>query len=205
MLLKLVDGEQVIVRTRADYRALLPGAVNLLVTIALMSFLLGYVSRDTQPAFIQHYSHLGVFLIWTLGVLALVFGTVKPLIGWLNRFTYLTTERIVQKNFLGAAQATVVPLALLAQNQVRQSKLQEMSRAGDIILVHGAYGQHQRTRLKDMPDAGRLNTLIAEELGEHRRREHARAQAAQQAAYARRSYDAAAGRLHGPAFGGGRG
>src|SRR5699024_8266533 len=102
MLLKLVAGEQVVVRTRAHRRALLPAVVNLLVTIGLMSFLLGYVSRDTQPQFLQHYSHIFVFLIWAVGLLALVFGTVKPALGWLNRHTYLTTERIVQKNLLGA-------------------------------------------------------------------------------------------------------
>src|SRR5699024_12172722 len=110
--------------------ALLPVVVNLLVTIGLMSFLLGYVSRDTQPTFIQHYSHIFVFIIWALGLLSLVFGTLKPALGWLNRHTYLTTERIVQKNMIGASHATVIPLALLAQTEVRQAKLQQMSEIG---------------------------------------------------------------------------
>lgn len=182
MLLKLVEGEQVVVRTRAHHRALLPVVVNLLVTIGLMSFLLGYVSRDTQPTFIQHYSHIFVFIIWALGLLSLVFGTLKPVLSWLNRHTYLTTERVVQKNMIGAAHATVIPLALLAQSEVRQGKLQQMSGAGTVALVHGAFGQHQRTRLRDMPDAERLNNLIAQELSSHRRRAQA-----QQAAQARRA------------------
>lgn len=180
MLLKLVEGEQVIVRTRAHHRALLPVVVNLLVTIALVSFLLGYVSRDTQPTFVQQYSHIFVFIIWALGLLSLVFGTLKPAWGWLNRNTYLTTERIVQKNMIGAGHATVIPLALLAQTEVRQAKLQQMSGAGTVALVHGAFGQHQRTRLRDMPDAERFNNLIAQELSSHRRRAQA-----QQAAHAR--------------------
>lgn len=182
MLLKLVQGEQVIVRTRAHHRALLPMVVNLLVTVGLMSFLLGYVSRDTQPTFVQHYSHIFVFIIWALGLLSLAFGTVKPGLGWLNRVTYLSTERVVQKNMIGAGQATVIPLALLTQTEVRQTKLQQMSGAGTIALVHGAFGQHQRTRLRDMPDAERFNDLIAQELSSHRRRAQA-----QQAAHARRA------------------
>lgn len=178
MLLKLVDGEQVIIRTRAHHRALLPAALNLLATLAVMSFLLGYIARGDQPEFIQHYQHIASFFIWTIGLLFLVFGTFKPLLVWLNRYTYLTTERIVQKNFIGAAQASVIPLALLAQAELKQSSLQEMAGSGDIALVHGAFGQHQRTRLRDMPDAETMNRLIAEELSAYRRR--IQAQQAQQ-------------------------
>ncbi len=195
MLLKLVDGEQVVVRTRAHHRALLPAVINLLVTIVLMSFLLGYVSRPTQPAFIEHYRHILVFLIWAAGLISLAFGSLKPALVWLNRFTYLTTERVVQKNLIGAAQATVVPLALLSQVELRISRMQGMSGAGDLLLIHGAYGQHQRTRLKDMPDAERFNTLIAEQLSEYRRRAARAAYAAGPQPYA------APGDVYGSAFG----
>lgn len=197
MLLKLVDGEQVVVRTRAHPRALIPAVVNLLVTMALMSFLLGYVSRDTQPEFIQHYSHIFVFLIWAAGLLSLAFGTVKPVMTWLNRYTYLTTERIVQKNLVGAAQATVIPLALVAQTEVKQSRMQELAGAGDVAVVHGAFGQHQRTRLRDMPDAEQFNTLLAQELSAYRAR--AQARRAQHPA----PHDIARGDVHGASFGGG--
>lgn len=202
MLLKLVDGEQVIIRTRAHHRALLPAAINLLVTIALMSFLLGYISRGTQPEFIQHYSHLGSFLIWTGGLLTLAFGTVKPLIIWLNRFTFLTTERIVQKNLIGAAQAVVVPLGLTTQVELRQSQMQSVAGSGDIQVVHGAHGTFQRTTLREMPDAEQFNTIIGEQLAEYRRRQQARAYAAQQAYAARQAQMASHGDVHGASFGG---
>lgn len=170
MRLKLVDGEQVIVRTRAHYRALLPAAVTLLSTVAVMSFLLAYISRGDQAAFIQHYQHLGAMMIWVFGLLSLVFGVLKPALIWANRFTFLTNERVVQKNMVGSPQATVVPLALLSQAEFRASSLQQVSGAGDVTLVHGAYGRQQRTILKDMPDAESLNRLIAEQLGDYRRR-----------------------------------
>lgn len=204
MLLKLVEGEQVIVRTRAHLRALLPAVVNLLVTIGLMSFLLGYVTRDTQPTFIQHYSHIFVFLIWAAGLLSLAFGSLKPALGWLNRLTYLTTERIVQKNLIGAAQATVIPLALTSQTEVRQSRMQKMSGAGTIAVVHGAFGQHQRSRLRDMPDAEHFNTLVAGELSAYRRRLQAH-QAAHAAPPQRQMPDHFRGDVHGASFGGGHG
>lgn len=204
MLLKLVAGEQVIVRTRAHPRALLPAVISLLVTIGLMSFLLGYVSRDTQPTFVQHYSHIFVFLIWTLGLLSLAFGTLKPALGWLNRLTFLTTERIVQKNLLGAAQPTVIPLALTAQTEVRQTRMQKMNSAGTIAVVHGAFGQHQRTRLRDMPDAEHLNTLIAGELSAYRQRIQAH-QAAHAAPPPQSVPDHARGDVRGGSFGGGHG
>lgn len=203
MALKLVDGEQVIVRTRAHPRALLPAVTNLLVTIALMSFMLGYVSRDTQPAFVQHYSHILVFLIWAAGLLSLTFGSLKPTLGWLNRLTYLTTERMVQKNLLGAAQATVIPLALMVQTEVRRSRLQKMSSAGTIAVVHGAFGQHQRTRLRDMPDAEHFDTLIAEELSAYRRR--AQAQQAGRELPGSTAPAHTRGDVDGASFGGGHG
>lgn len=179
MKLKLVDGEQVIIRTRAHHRALFPALVNFLVTVTVMSFLLGYISRADQPAFVEHYHHIGVFVIWAGGLLALAFGSVKPLLSWGNRMTYLTSHRLVQKNLLGAAQPSVVPLGLLSEVQLKQSRMQSMSAAGDLVLLHGAYGQHQRTRLSNMPDAAHFQTVIAEELGEYRR--HVAAQYASQA------------------------
>lgn len=179
MKLKLVDGEQVVIRTRAHHRALLPALLNFLVTVMVMSFLLGYLSRADQPEFVEHYRHIGVFLVWAGGLLALAFGTLKPLLSWGSRMTYLTSHRVVQKNLLGAAQASVVPLGLLSEVQLKQSRIQSMSQAGDLILLHGAYGQHQRTRLSNMPDAAHFQTVIAEELGEYRR--HVAAQYASQA------------------------
>lgn len=179
MKLKLVDGEQVIIRTRAHHRALLPALLNFLIVVMVMSFLLGYIARADQPAFIAHYHHIGVFLIWAGGLLALAFGTLKPLLTWANRMTYLTSHRVVQKNLIGAAQASVVPLGLLSEVQLKQSRLQAMSEAGDLLLLHGAYGQHQRTRLSNMPDAAHFQTVIAEELGQYRR--HVAAQYASQA------------------------
>ena len=107
----------------------------------------------------------------------MVFGSLRPLLAWANRLTYLTNLRLVQKNFLGAPQPLVIPLGLVTEVQMRQSRVQGMAGAGDLLLTHGAYGQQQRTRLKDMPDVEHLHTVEAEELGEYRR-----SAAAQQAA-----------------------
>lgn len=168
MKLKLVDGEHVVVRTRAHHRALLPALVNLLLAVAVMSFLLGYVSRGSQPEFVRYYSHIGVFLIWVFGGLWLVLGTVRPVLRWTVRHTYLTTLRVVQKNLLGAPQPVVVPLGLMSEVQLKQSRLQAMREAGDLVLIHGAYGQQQRTVLEDMPDVERFHTVMAEELASYR-------------------------------------
>lgn len=168
MLLKLVEGEQVIVRTRAHHRALIPALVNFLIAVAVMSFLLGYISRGSQPEFVQHYSHIASFLVWTGGCLCLVFGTVKPLLRWANRFTYLTNLRLVQKNLVGASRPLVVPLGLVSEVQLKQSRLQAVNGAGDLVIIHGAYGQQQRSVLREMPDAEHLHTVVAEELGEYR-------------------------------------
>lgn len=168
MKLKLVEHEQVIARVRAHHRGLIPALVNLLVTLGVMSFALAYISRGSQPEFIHHYHHIGVFIIWSLGALALAFGTAKPLLSWLNRFTWLTTHRIVQKNIIGSARAMIVPLGLLSDVHLKQSRMQGAAGAGDIILVHGAYGQQQKSTVSNMPDAERFYTLIAEELRTYR-------------------------------------
>ncbi|GAA1180858.1 hypothetical protein [Nesterenkonia xinjiangensis] len=168
MKLKLVDGEQVVVRTRAHHRALIPALLNLLLAVTVISFLLGYVSRGSQPEFIRYYSHIGVFLIWVAGGLWLVLGTLRPVLRWAVRLTYLTTLRVVQKNLLGAPQPVVVPLGLMSEVQLKQSRVQSMQLAGDLVLIHGAYGQQQRTVLEDMPDVEHLHTVMAEELAAYR-------------------------------------
>ncbi|GAB3191541.1 hypothetical protein [Nesterenkonia suensis] len=176
MKLKLVDGEQVVVRTRAHHRALLPALLNFMLAVAVMSFLLGYVSRGSQPEFVRYYSHVGVFLIWVFGGLWLVLGTVRPLLRWAVRRTYLTTLRVVQKNLFGAPDPVVVPLGLMSEVQLKQSRLQTMHGAGNLVLLHGAYGQQQRTVLEDMPDVEHLHAVMAEELAAYRHavaRQHA--------------------------------
>lgn len=188
MKLKLAAGEQVIVRTRSHHRVLIPALVNFLVTLAVMSFLLGYITRGSQPEWIQHYSYIGTFLVWAGGLLSLVFGSLRPVLAWANRITYLTNLRIVQKNFLGAPQPLVIPLGLVTEAQMRQSKVQEMTGAGDLLVSHGAYGQQQRTKLKDMPDVERFHPVVVEELASYRRSaaaQHAAQQSAQHSAGAR--------------------
>lgn len=187
MKLKLAAGEQVIVRTRSHHRILIPALVNFLVTLAVMSFLLGYISRGSQPEWVHHYSYIGVFLVWAGGLLSLAFGSLRPLLAWANRITYLTNLRVVQKNFIGAPQPLVIPLGLVTEVQMRQSKVQGMAGAGDLLVSHGAYGQQQRTRLKDMPDAEHLHTLLTEELGKYRR--SAAAQHAAQQGQGARPYE----------------
>ncbi|MDO5493135.1 MAG: hypothetical protein Q4F53_05925 [Nesterenkonia sp.] len=168
--LKLVDGEQVVVRTRAHRRTLIPALVNLLIAAAVVSFLLGYLSRGSQPEFVRQFSGLGLFVVWSLGALTLFFGTVRPFLQWLNRLTFLTNLRIVQKNLVGPPEPIVAPLGLISEVQLRTRRIQSVSGAGDLIVLSGAYGQQQRTVLADMPDAAHFHTVAAEELGEYRRR-----------------------------------
>lgn len=191
--LKLVDGEQVVVRTRTHRRTLIPALVNLLVAAAVVSFLLGYLSRGSQPEFVRQFSGLGLFVVWALGALVLFFGTVRPVLQRLNRVTFLTNLRIVQKNLVGPPEPMVAPLGLISEVQLRSKRMQSVSGAGDLIVLSGAYGQQQRTVLHDMPDAAHFHTVVAEELGEYRRRA-----AEQQAARAGESRFGPAG---GPGYG----
>lgn len=181
--LKLVDGEQVVVRTRAHRRTLIPALVNLLIAAAVVSFLLGYLSRGSQPEFVRQFSGLGLFVVWALGGLTVFFGTVRPVLRWLNRLTFLTNLRVVQKNLIGPPEPMVAPLGLISEVQLRSKRMQSVSGAGDLIVLSGAYGQQQRTVLHDMPDAAHFHTVVAEELGEYRHRA-----AAQQAARAPAGY-----------------
>ena len=166
MAVKLAPGEQVRVRTRSHPRALTLPMVRMLLIAAATGYLQGLLARPhEQPALIEARPWL-VTLVWALAGLALLLGTVRPLVRWLTRKTLLTTHRVIQRAGWGRSHERTVHLLSLADVSVRQRRGQRRAGSGDLLLDHAT---GTRWVLTEMPEAERFRALILAELGTLRR------------------------------------
>lgn len=166
MAVKLAPREQVRVRTRSHPRALTAPMTRLLLVAAATGYLQGLLARPHEiPALVQARPWL-VTLVWVLAALAILLGTVRPLVRWLTRKTLLTTQRVVQQAGWGRSRERSVHLLSLADVTVKQRRGQRRAGSGDLVLTHATGG---RWVLTEMPEAQRFRELILSELGAFRR------------------------------------
>ena len=166
MAVKLAPGEQVRVRTRSHPRALTAPMARLLLVAAATGYLQGLLARPHEiPALVQARPWL-VTLVWVLAALAVLLGTVRPLVRWLTRKTLLTTHRVIQRAGWGRSRERTVHLLSLADVSVRQRRGQRRAGSGDLLLDHAT---GTRWVLTEMPEAERFRALILAELGTLRR------------------------------------
>lgn len=166
MAVKLAPGEQVRVRTRSHPRALTVPVIRLLLVAAATGYLQGLLARPHEiEALVQARPWL-VTVVWGLAAVAVLVGTVRPLVRWLTRKTLLTTQRVIQQAGWGRSRERAVHLLSLMDVTVRQKRGQRRAGSGDLILSHTT---GHRWVLAEMPEAARFRDLILGELGSLRR------------------------------------
>lgn len=166
MAVKLAPGEQVRVRTRSHPRALTASMIRLLLVAAATGYLQGLLARPYEIQWISEARPWLVLAVWVLAALALILGTLRPLLRWLTRTTVLTTQRVIQQAGLGTGRTRAVHLLSLGEVEVRQRRGQRRAGSGDLVLTHATGA---RWVLPEMPEAIRFRDLILREMSALRR------------------------------------
>lgn len=161
MAVKLAPGEQVRVRTRSHPRALTAPVLRLLLLAVATGYLQGLLARPHEIEAIVQARPWLTMLIWALAALALLVGTVRPLVRWLTRTTVLTTQRVIQQAGWGRSRERSVHLLSLADVTLKQRRGQRRAGSGDLGLHHVT---GHRWVLAEMPEAARFRDLILAEV-----------------------------------------
>lgn len=155
---RLEPGEQVIVRTRAHPRVLLAPAACLVATAFALGLASGWLARPDLPWVLERTRPWAQLLVWAAVAVALLAGTVRPLLRWLTRAVVLTSRRLVQRTGLGGGPEAAMPLVTIADVQRRRRG----AAAGDVHVLFQDPVRQVYWRLADVPEAERFESLLAE-------------------------------------------
>lgn len=155
--MRLEPGEQVMVRTRTHPRALLRPAAVLVAVAFLLGLALGVLARPDLPAVLTGNRSALQTGAWVVAAVALLPGTVRPLLRWATRRTVVTTRRILQRTGIGGGADAAMPLVSIADVQRRRRG----SGAGDLHILFQEPARQVHWRLRDVPEAARFEEALA--------------------------------------------
>ena len=156
--MRLEPGEQVVVRTRSHPRALLGAASALVGTAFLLGLARGVLARPDLPGIVDRAAPWLDGLLWAAAALAVLLGTLRPLVRWLTGSTVLTTARLIRRTGLGGGPGGAMPLTAIADVERRRRG----AAAGDLLVLFQEPVRQVYWRLTDVPEAARFEELLAE-------------------------------------------
>lgn len=143
------ETDRTIVSVRSSARRLLGPAVLFVGLAFTVPWLSGVLTVAWQS-----------WLVVVVGLLALVSGSVLPLLSWLARRTIITESKIVSQHGLVTRVREEVLHARKYSVTVRQSPMQRLSRSGDLQLT--IPGADAPFRLGDLPRPELLQGLLGD-------------------------------------------
>lgn len=133
----LADHERILFELRPHWVAILPA---LLWAVALIAawLALGAVTSS------------GLLLVAAalFAVIGLLLGTVIPLLRWSRTLFVLTTDRLITRRGVIAREATEIPLERINDVAFRQSALERVVGAGDLLIESA--GERGQTRITNI-------------------------------------------------------
>lgn len=147
----LTEDETVVVDFHPHWRVLLLPILWTLAIIAMAVAVLWWGDRQDWDL------NLGLWVPLVALVLILVF-VAAPVVRWLFTQYVLTTERIIVRSGIIAKTGTEIPLETINNVLFSQSPTDRMLGHGDVIIESA--GSHGQSRLTDIPDPERFQSLV---------------------------------------------
>jgi len=123
----LVDGEEVVLDLRPHWIALVRASFVAVVVAVAWSILLPKLASDTTGDVLR-------WLILGVGVVLLLWYTVRDTIEWLTSNFVVTTDRVVHREGFIAKRSMEVPLEAINDVRFRQGIFERLIGAGTIII-----------------------------------------------------------------------
>ncbi len=99
-----------------------------------------------------------------LGIVAIVWYSLRPFINWFFRFYVLTTERLITRAGVLARRGFEMPLENINDVHFSQNILERVLKSGDLIIESA--GEQGQSKFTDIPDPEEFQSLL------YRIREH---------------------------------
>ncbi|MDQ6739977.1 MAG: PH domain-containing protein [Actinomycetota bacterium] len=163
---RLAPGEQVIVQSRPQARALTGPAVVFILIPAVVGFALAWLRRgglerlSSQTAAWQQPLASAVVV---LGIAGLVLYPTRMFLRWAGTRYTLTSRRIIVRRGWLRQSRQDIPLGAVRNLGTRQSWLQRILRSGNITLDMGYEGS---ASVKDVPEVTRFRDFALDAINE---------------------------------------
>lgn len=149
----LTDGESVVVDTRTHYKALIPPALILIVTLAVAIFLVRLASNGTVS-----------LIVWVVALVVVVVWCVKPFLEWLTATYTITNRRLITREGLIARRGHDIPLLRVSDVAFNQGILDRMLGCGTLVISDAS--THGSVELHDIPRVEAVQRSLLDLLGD---------------------------------------
>ncbi|MCY0905658.1 PH domain-containing protein [Arthrobacter sp. H14-L1] len=162
----LAPGEQVIVQSRPQARALTGPAVAFILIPAAGGFALAWLSHGglaRLPSQTAAWQEPLAIAVVVLGIAALVLYPLRRFLRWAGtRYTLTSRRMVVRRGWLHRERQDIA-LASVRNLGTRQSALQRILRSGNITLDMGFDGS---AAISDIPEVARFRDLVLDAINE---------------------------------------
>lgn len=148
----LADHEKLMADLRPHWIALV-GPTLLTVAVIVGEILLLPRIPDSWPDWTR-------WAVIAIGVLLILFYAVRELLSWLTSHFVVTTDRVIHRSGWLAKSSMEIPLERLNDVTFRQSVLERIVGAGDLVIESG--GEFGQNRFTDIRKPERVQKLIFE-------------------------------------------
>ncbi|NIH72771.1 MULTISPECIES: PH domain-containing protein [Auritidibacter] len=157
---KLVTGEQMRIRTRADASILIGPAIWLVLLGGLQGAWQGFLTRPDLPWALSTYDRVWSIAGTVVVVLLLAVLVVRPVWQWLTEVYEITTHRVAQRYGTLSVRRRWMALSSIVHIRIRQSRRQTRRGVGDLQLFTA---QGQSWTLTNVPHVDDFTHFVENE------------------------------------------
>lgn len=163
MRIKLMPGEQVIVRTRPNPLPLVGPVLAGFLILAAGGFGLGYLGRRNLFGDVAEWQPVAMLVALAVVVLLLLRIVVRPLVRWSSNRYVLTSMRLIHRRGATRRSEHQINLSAISQLQTEQGLLQRMVGSGTLIADLGFDRAHA---YRNVPQIGTFKEYVVQAISE---------------------------------------
>lgn len=145
-------GEQVVLRRRSHAKVLVRPALVLVLVALGVGVGAALIPRDARP--------LGQLAVAAVGLLLVVWGSVRPFLRWLTTTYTITTRRLITRSGIFRTVGTDLPLIRIHDVSYERSLADRMLGCGTLVIQTAAEGGI--AVLRDVPDVEHAHQVLTE-------------------------------------------
>ncbi|MFC4947142.1 PH domain-containing protein [Pseudonocardia sp. GCM10023141] len=152
----LVPGEQIVMHKHPHWKMLVLPVLALLLVIGIGSFLAALVRN-------QSWAPWAWIALAVVGLVLVVWLTVKPVVRWRTTHFVVTTRRVLVREGLVSRHGIDIPMSRINSVQFRHTVIERLLGCGTLVIESAS---DEPLEFSDIPGVERVHALLYQEVAD---------------------------------------